>query len=192
MDAKEAGRELLARTCEYLDALPFDVKVLQEAVADPDLDREAREIAAGVVHHVLGHHESKLEPLLHDVFLVRLGFEQVRQKGGAGAAAFCERFSDIYGRLDEDLDCFRSSLGDEIWAWLGGRVSGAVRVLLRGRKATEYVDNGDALDELYDDCIEFQTNYKLDAQTVRNRMRRPEQIIEILQRRHAEDSKRRP
>jgi hypothetical protein len=193
MDAKEAGRELLGRTCEYLVALPFDVKVLQEAVADPDLDKGARELAAGVVHYVLSHQDSSHhERLLDSVFLVRLGFQHVREQGGDGADAFRQRFSELYGRLDEDLGCFQAALGPELWAWLAGRLAIAARVPFKGRKVTEYVDDQEALDQLYEDCLEFQTNFSVSEPQLRNRVRRPEQIVELLQRRHAEDSKRRP
>lgn len=198
MDAKEAGRELLSRTCEFLISLPFDVKALQEAVADPDLDQGARELAAGVVHHVLVHQDrANYERMLDSVFLVRLGFHSVRERGGDNAATFASRFTDVYERLDDDLACFRAALGEDLWAWLGARLGVASRLPYKGRRVAEYVaDGGDsgegALDQLYEACIEFQTNYSVSEQQVRNKLRRPEQIVEILQRRHAEDSKKRP
>ena len=43
-----------ARWGEYLVSLPFDLKLLQEAVADPELPRELRELAATVLINALG------------------------------------------------------------------------------------------------------------------------------------------
>src|SRR5439155_951561 len=53
MRPKETEARFLSILSEYLVSLPFDLKILQEAVADPDLDRSAREVAAGAIVHTL-------------------------------------------------------------------------------------------------------------------------------------------
>ncbi|MCS6915808.1 MAG: hypothetical protein RMK29_16635 [Myxococcales bacterium] len=193
MVAKEVGREFLSRACEYLISLPFDVKALQEAVSNQDLEREARELAAGVVIYTLNHHQegNGIERFIDSVFLVRIAFEQVVLRGGEGSHAFRERFAEIYGALDRDIDVFRSYLGPELWSWLNGRLPAFSRLTLKGKRPRQYVDDTEALDQLYEDCLDFQTNYNITEAQVQNRLRRPEQIAEYLQRRHAEDSKKR-
>src|SRR2546423_134020 len=83
MDAKEKERRFLSMLGDYLVSLPFDLKVLQEAVADPDLDRTAREIAAGTIVHSLLPQEGDV-PLRYvdDVFMVREALAQVAARGG--------------------------------------------------------------------------------------------------------------
>lgn len=193
MDAKEVGREFLSKACEYLISLPFDVKALQEAVSDQDLEREARELAAGVVIYTLNHHQegNGIERFIDSVFLVRIAFEQVAVRGGDGSGAFRDRFAEIYSTLDDDLEVFRSYLGPELWGWLSGRLSAFSRLTLKGKRPTQYVEDTETLDQLYEDCLDFQTNYNITEAQVQNRLRRPEQIAEFLQRRHAEDSKKR-
>lgn len=193
MDAKEVGRALLAKTCEYLVSLPYDVKALQEAVSAPDLEKGARELAAGAVIYALHHSQegSGHERFFDSVFLVRMAFAEVLAQGGDGAAVFRERFPDVYERIDEDLGCFETALGPELWAWLGGRLTSSVRLPHKGKRASEYTDDEEALDQLYEDCVDFQTNYSVTEAQLGNRLRRPEQIAEVLQRRHA-DSKKRP
>src|SRR5688572_20545643 len=104
MAPKETEHRFISRLSEYLVSLPFDLKVLQEAVSDPDLDRSARELAAGAVMHTLLPQEGEAGPLrfADDVLMVRAALKEVSQQGGEGAAAFRDRFSEIYGGLDED------------------------------------------------------------------------------------------
>src|SRR6185369_11840150 len=108
MSTKETEQRFISRLSEYLVSLPFDLKVLQEAVSDPDLDRSARELAAGAVMHTLLPQEGEAGPLrfADDVLLVRAALQAVGEKGGEGAAAFRDRFNEIYGALDEDVQLF--------------------------------------------------------------------------------------
>jgi hypothetical protein len=191
METKEVLRAFLARFCEHLGSLPFDLKILQEAVADADLERGTRELAAGVVIHALGPHEgSGPERFIEDVLLVRLALEQVRRRGGEEAAAFAGRFPEVYEGLDADLALFARALGPELWGWLEGRVSRCSQVPFKGKRAAGYVADEEALDALYEDGLAFQTNYDVTEAQVQNRLRRPEQLIEHLHRRRSEEQRR--
>lgn len=193
MDAKEVGSKFLARVCEYLVSLPFDLKILQEAVSDPDLERKARETAAGVLVHVLSRHEGAgPERYLEDVLLLRIALRRVAAEGGDGAAAFTGRFADVYGTLEDDLQLFERFLGRELWAWLFARSGSFGRLLWKGKRPDAYVDDQEALDDLYEDGLTFQTNYDLTDAQVGNKLRRPEPLLDLLTRRHAEDLKKRP
>src|SRR5438132_624320 len=104
METKEVGREFLSRVCDYLVSLPFDLKVLQEAVADLDLDPEVRQLCAGVLMHALCPREGTgAERYIEDVFLLRVVLSALRESGGDGAAAFTARFGEVFGRMEEDL-----------------------------------------------------------------------------------------
>src|SRR5437867_4219090 len=106
METKEVGREFLSRVCDYLVSLPFDLKVLQEALSDLDLDPGARELCAGVLIHALCPREgSGAERYIEDVFLLRVALSGLLEggSGGDGAAAFRARFGEVYARLQDDV-----------------------------------------------------------------------------------------
>lgn len=192
MDAKEVGRELLNRVCEYLISLPFDAKILQEGVADLDLDRGGREHAAGVLIHVLSHHEgSGPERYLDDVFLVRAALQRLAPLGGDGAEAFHARFPELYESLEGDVALFQQALGEELWQRVLQRTESFSRLSLKGRRAAQFVEDEEGLEMLYDEGLAFQTNYNLSETQVRNRLRRADQIVEHLQRRYAEGAAKR-
>ena len=184
MDEKEARRALLPIVWDYLVSLPYDAKILQEAAADADLPRDGRERAAAVLIHVLSRHEGQgPERYLEDIFLVRAALSRLGEGEGGEPAAFEARFGDVFGRLDEDIAVFSASLGDEVWQRLLQRTDGFGKLLLKGKRASQYIDDQESLDLLYEEGLEFQTNYNLTEAQVQNRLRRPEQVIEHLQRR---------
>jgi hypothetical protein len=191
MSPKETERSFLSKVSEYLVSLPFDLKVLQEAVSDPDLDRGARELAAGAVMHTLSPQEGEPGPLrfVDDVLLVRAALHRIVEKGGEGAKAFRDRFSEIYGTLDEDLRVFEEYLG-ETWRWLMSKVDGFSKSVYKGKRASQYIEDEQALSFLYEEGLEFQTNYNVSEEQVRNKLRRSEQVVENLKKRRAEEAKK--
>ena len=183
-------RGFLSSLSAQLLSLPFDLKVLQEAASDPDLDRSARELAAGAIMHTLLPQEGE-GPLRYvdDVLLVRAAFAAVARQGGDAFAAFRGRFAEIYDRLDGDVELYDSQLGS-LWRWLAGKVDHFHRLTYKGKRAAHYIENDEALSLLYEEGLEFETNYNVNEEQVRNKLRRCEQVIELLQRRHAEESKK--
>src|ERR1700744_2205183 len=120
---KEAERSFLEKVTEYLLSLPFDLKILQEAVTDPDLERGAREIAAGAITHTLGPQDGD-GPVrfVDDLLLVRAALKRVVADGGDAAKDFAARFdAEIYGKLDEDRAVFEEVLVD-LWPGLIGQL----------------------------------------------------------------------
>src|SRR5438552_12759474 len=107
-------RRFLSTVGRYLASLPFDLKVLFEAKDDPDLDRQAREIACGAILYVLTRGdvagEKNIIGFVDDVILVRLALKAISDRGGEGAGAFRERFADQYDQLDDAISCFREFL----------------------------------------------------------------------------------
>lgn len=192
MQSTEIGREFLTRVSEYLVTFPFDLKILQEAITEPDLERSARELAASVLIGSLSPQEgSGPERFVDDVVLLRITLARIAKEGGEEAAGFCTRFGEVYSKLDDDLRIFEQSLGPELWSWLSARPASFCRLPLKGKRASQYVDDPSSWDQLYEDGVDFQTNYDVTEAQIQNKLRRPEQLIEILQRRHAEDIKKR-
>src|SRR5258707_10128000 len=99
---KDLERRFLETLSRSLVSLPFDVKVLLEAVADPELEHAVREIAAATVVHVITPKEGNVEaPVRHteDVVLLRLALARIQAGGGEGAPPFFQRFAQNYARL---------------------------------------------------------------------------------------------
>ena len=72
---KEVERRFLETLSRALVSLPFDVKVLLEGVADPDLEHDVRELAAATVVHIITPKDGNVEPYARhaeDVILLRL------------------------------------------------------------------------------------------------------------------------
>jgi hypothetical protein len=190
MGAKEAERPFLERVSEYLLSLPFDLKILQEAVTDPDLDRSAREVAAGtIIHSLLPQEGDSPGRYVDDVLLVRAAFKRVVAEGSDGAKAFAERFNDVYGRLDEDLALFQQALGD-LWPWLSAKLSNFPKLVYKGKRPAQCLDDDEAASFLYEEGLEFQTNYNVTEEQVRNKLRRADTLIDILHRRRADEAKK--
>ena len=192
MQSTEIGREFLTRVSEYLVTFPFDLKILQEAITEPDLERSARELAASILISSLSPQEgSGPERFVDDVVLLRIALSRIAKEGGDGAEGFCTRFGEVYGKLEDDLRVFEQCLGPELWSWLCGRLGTFCRLPLKGKRANQYVDDQSSWDQLYEDGVDFQTNYDVTEAQIQNKLRRPEQLVEIIQRRHAEDIKKR-
>jgi hypothetical protein len=189
--ATEAERAFLEKIGEYLISLPFDLKILQEAVTDPDLERAAREIAAGTIVHTIGPQEGEgILRYVDDVLLLRAAYSRVVADGSEGAKAFVERFDgEVYGKLEGDLKVFAEVLGD-LWPWLTGKLDAFRKPPYKGKTPAQYVDDDEAASFLYDEGLEFQTNYNVNEDKVRNSVRRLDPIVEQLNKRRAEEAKK--
>jgi len=190
MSDQETERRFLSLLGEYLVSLPFDLKVLQEAVADPDLDRQARELAAGAIVHTLLPQDGE-SPFCYidDALIVRGALSQVLEQGGEGASAVRQRFPDVFGSLEESVAVFSQQLGPT-WTWLTGKIAGFPKLQFKGRRAGQYVDDDESQAALYDEGLEFETNYTVTEQQVSNRLRRIEQVTELLTRKRSDEARK--
>ena len=137
-------RTFLEAMSRALVSLPFDLKVLLEAVADPDLEREARELAAATVVHVITPKDGNVDAPLRfteDVVQVRLAVIKIGAEGGEGAPAFRERFAEDFARFEEELKLFRQTLGNEIVDWLDGRWAMLLKGVYAKKKIPMFVDD---------------------------------------------------
>jgi hypothetical protein len=189
--AKDLEKPFLERISEYLVTLPFDLKILQEAVTDPDLDRKCREIAAGtIIHTILPQEGESPQRYVDDVLFVRAALHRIANENSEGAKAFKERFaSEVYDRLEDDIHVFAGALGD-LWPWLESKLDTFGRQMLKGKRPQQCLDDEEAASFLYEEGLEFQTNYSVDEAQVRNKVRRFDAILELLQKRRAEEAKK--
>ena len=190
MEPAEQERRFLSFVGGYLVSLPFDLKVLQEAVTDENLERPARDMAAGaIVHALLPQEGDKLLAYVDDVLLVRAALRAVADHGGDGGADFQQRFAEVYEHLDDEIAVLSAVLGDT-WTWLAGKIPGFARLLYKGRRAAQYVDDDEGQSLLFDEGLEFQTNYAVTEEQVRNRLRRLDQVTELLARKRADEARK--
>lgn len=186
MRPTENGQLFLSRVCDLLLSLPFDLKVLQEVIIDVELPQNIREQAAGVLVSAFGHQDgSGPERFIEDVFFLRITFGLIASSDNEEAERFRSRFDDIFGTLDDDLTLFSSYLGSELWNGLTTRSGSLGRLVYKAKRPAQYVSEEDTWDELYEDGLEFQTAYNISEEQVRNRLRRPEPICDLLQKRTA-------
>ena len=187
-------RQFLATLSEYLVSLPFDLKVLFEAKDDPDLDRNARETACGAILYVLTKidvaGEKNIIGYADDVVLVRLALASVVEKGGEGAQAFRERFSEIYGPLDKALATFRGFLGPDVYGWLAAKIETLPKLSYRNTRVPAYIDNDEDAEELYEQGLTFQTDYEITEQLLADKFKQTKPVLEHLQRRRQDEAKK--
>jgi uncharacterized membrane protein YkvA (DUF1232 family) len=192
---KELERRFLEAVSRHLVSLPFDLKVLYEALSDPDLEREAREVAAAAVVYVLSpsdivvDRDRKLASYVDDLILLRAALKRVAETGGEKAQAFVERFPDEYADLDDYNALYAQALGD-LYPWLVGKLDVFKKLLYKGRKAVDYIDDDEAATFLYGEWLTFQTDYDITEQTLSGRLRKGEPILEAMRRRRAEEAKK--
>jgi hypothetical protein len=192
---KDLERSFLETLSRALVSLPFDVKVLLEAVSDPELEHAVREIAAATVIHVITPKEGNVEaPVRHaeDVVLVRLALAKIAAEGGEGAEAFRDRFAENYGRLDEELQLFRDSFGSDIVDWIDSRWAGLLKAVYGKKKVSLFVDDEEVGTFLYDEGLRFGTEYPITEKSLAGRVKQAQPFIDHLSRKRDQDRRKIP
>jgi len=190
---KDLERSFLDTISRTLVALPFDVKVLLEAVADSDLEHDVREVAAATVVHVITPKDGNVDApvrFAEDVVLLRLALRKIAAEGGEGAPAFRERFAENYGRLDDELAMFRQVLGDEIVDWLDSRWAALGKAVYSKKKIPMFVDDEEVGNFLYDEGLRFGTLYPITEKSLAGRVKQVQPFIDHLARKRDQDRKR--
>jgi len=190
--AQDLERRFLALISEWLLALPHDLKVLFEAKDDPNLERKAREIAAGAILYVLNPDTSSEEKFIgfaNDAIVLRTALAAIVEHGGEGAGDFRSRFDDYYGSLDADLDLCRQAMGDT-YSWLAGKIDNLPKQVYKGKKVPQYIDDEEHSESVYEDGLAFATEFPIDEGKLGMRLKKPETLLEPLRRRAIEERKK--
>jgi hypothetical protein len=189
---RDLERRFLSTVTGWLLSLPHDLKVLFEAKDEPNLDRAARETAAGAILYVLNPDTSGEENFVgfaDDAILLRAALQQVVAQGGEGADAFRSRFDEYYATLDADLDLCKQAMGDT-FAWLNTKIVSLPKQTYKGKRAPLYIDSEEDAELLYEDGLAFATDYPIDEDKLGMRLKRPETLLEPLRRKAAEEKKK--
>jgi hypothetical protein len=186
-------RRFLATVSGWIVSLPHDLRVLLEAKDDPNLDRPARETAAGAILYVLSPEslggDNEVVEYADDAILVRAALDAVLRKGGEGAPPFRDRFPEYYDTLADDLDVCKQAMGDA-YAWLAAKVEQLPKQQYKNKKVPQYIDDDESVTDLYEDSLAFQTDYPIDEDKLGMRLKRPETLLEPLRKKAAEEKKK--
>lgn len=194
MTAESNEKLFVQRIRELLVSLPYDLKVLFEAMSDGDLPQEARVAAAGGAIYCL----SPSDPIpdsagvlgfVDDVVVVRLTLELLLKLGGEEAADYPRRFSEQFAGLSEDIALIHAYLGDTM-SWLEKRVLNKLhRRRYKGKDAVGYLKDDDALEFLYNEGITFTTDYEIDEDKA-SRLQNGQSVRDVFKRRKEEEERR--
>ena len=190
---KDQEREFLEVYSKALVSLPFDVKVLLEAVTDADLEHAVRELAAAAVVHIIAPKDGNVDrPLRHaeDVVLVRLALRKIVAEGGEGAEAFKSRFEEIYTRLEDELTLFETAFGADAITWLDTKWPALGKVVYVRKKIPQFVDDEEVGTFLYDEGLRFGTEYPLTEKSLAGRVKQGQPIVDHLLRKREQDRKK--
>lgn len=194
MSPESIEKRFVERMRQLLVSLPYDMKVLFEAVSDENLPQEARQLAAAAAIYCLSPSDPMQDTMgligyVDDVVCVRIALKRILELGGEDAASYPDRFLDEYGSLDEDLELMRAYLGDST-DWIARRLDrGAGKVRYKGKAASTYVDDVEAREFLYEEGQEFTTDYEIDEEAAA-RLQNGKPILDAFRRRSAEESRR--
>jgi hypothetical protein len=192
---KDLERSFLETVSKGLVSLPFDLKILLEAVSDADLEHPVRELAAAAVVHIITAKDGNVDPPVRhidDVVLLRLTLARIAAEGGEGAAAFRQRFSENYDALDGELQIFRRVLGDDVVDWLDSRWTALAKVVYAKKKIPMFVDDEEVGTFLYDEGLKFGTNYPISEKYLAGRVKQAQPFVDHLIRKRDQDKKKIP
>ena len=189
---QDASRQFLTTVSGWLVSLPHDLRILFEAKDEPNLDRVAREAAAGTIVFVLTPDKTADADFVRfadDAILFRAALQNIAKVGGEGAADFRERFAEYYRTLDTDLELCKQVMGDT-FDWIAGKLPVLGKQVYKGKKLPMYIDDEAAAEELYEDSLAFATEYTIDEDKLSVRLKKLDTLLEPLKRKAADDRKK--
>jgi len=190
---KELERRFLETISRTLVSLPFDLKVLLEAVADSDLEHETRVLAAATAVHVITPKEGNVDApvrFMEDVVQLRLALVKIAAEGGEGAPAFKQRFAEDYSKVDGELELFREIFGADVVEWLDSRWATLGKAVYAKKKIPTFVDDEEVGTFLYDEGLQFATNYPITEKSLAGRVKQVQPFIDHLARKRDQDKKK--
>ena len=178
----------------WLVSLPHDLKIAYDAMDDENLPRSSREIAAGAICYVVSPSDfvsdrnAAVASFADDALLLRLALKALVVDGGEDGDTFKGRFPEIFDGLDDDLAACGKVLGD-LLPWLEGKVPGLKNQPYKGKKATLFLDDDEAREELYEDGLAFRTDYPVDDKIIGDKLKKASTVTDVMRRRRAEEER---
>lgn len=178
----------------WLVSLPHDLKIAFDAMDDENLPRNARELAVGTIIYIVSPNDSVSDrndtvvSYTDDAVLLRLGLMKVVQLGAEDGEAFRDRYAELFDGISDQLQLCGSVLGD-LMAWLSSKVETLHKLDFKGKKIKAYLDDDEAREQLFDDGLEFRTNYPVDEERIGDKLKKASTILDVMRRRKAEEAR---
>jgi hypothetical protein len=188
---KEIERTFLETISRTLVSLPFDLKVLLEAVADSDLEHGTRELAAATVVHVITPKEGNVDPpvrFAEDVVLLRLALVRIAAEAASARVQGAVRRGVRPDRRGPGA--VPRLFGDEIVDWLDSRWATLGKAVYAKKKIAQFVDDEEVGTFLYDEGMGFATNYPINEKLLAGRVKQVQPFIDHLARKRDQDKKK--
>jgi len=192
----DIGRRFVDTLRDWLISLPHDLKILYEAAADENLDRAARELATGAIIYTITPNDfvssdrgDRFSGYADDCIILRMTLRRIAAKDDEDSQQFRDRFQDFFASLDEGLEVCKQAMGD-LYAWLDSRVDHLVELEYKSKKVANYLDDEELSELLYEDGLEFGTEYPVDEDDLADRFKKASTILEVIQRRKAEEDRK--
>jgi hypothetical protein len=192
---KDQERSFLETLARALVSLPFDLKVLLEAVSDPDLDLGAREIAAAAAVYIITPRDGNIEPYLRygeDAIVLRLAARKLGATGTDSAPLFRERFSEELRRFSDELAVFERACGAALMGWFDSRWPALRKATYARKKISVFIDDDEVGRFLYDDGLKFGTNYPISEKSLVGRLKQAQPVLDHLRKKWDQDRKKIP
>jgi uncharacterized membrane protein YkvA (DUF1232 family) len=179
----------------WLVSLPHDLKVLYEASADENLDRKLRELMVGAIIYVVSPNDfissdrDDFAGFADDCIMLRLSLRELDRQSDEDAEFFKTRFPDFFTRLGDELAVCEQAMAD-LFAWLASRVQDLRGLEYKGKKVAQYLDEDELVELLYEDGLGFRTEYPVDEENLSDKFKKASTIIEVIQRRKAEEDRK--
>lgn len=193
MTLESLEKRFVQRMRELLVALPYDMKVLFEAISDENLPLQARQLAAGAAIYCLSPSDpipdsTGLVGYCDDVVVVRVALKRFLELGGEDGKIYPERFPEQFGPLEPDLELMRAYLGSSM-DWIVGRLDKTLlKARYKGKDAITCIKEEEACVFLYEEGQDFTTRYEIDDKAVA-KLQSGKPVVEAFRRRMAEEAR---
>ncbi len=191
----QTGRRFVDTMRAWLISLPHDLKILYEVAADANLDRASRELAVGAIIYTvsptdyISSDRQDFSGYADDCIMLRLTLRKIVSDGGEDSKQFKTRFPEFFESLEEELGVCREAMG-ELFNWLDSRVDTLRGLEYKGKRVATFLDDAEASEFLYEDGLGFATEYPVDEEDLSDRFKKASTIIEVIQRRKAEEDRK--
>lgn len=194
MDSKATERRFIEMMSSWLASLPFDLKILYDAVDDENLDRKGRELIVGAIIYAISPNDAiadrhdSFASYCDDCILVRLALRQALDSDSHSEDAeyFKSRFPEFFEALPSELALCEKAMG-ELYHWLAAKLPTLSKLEYKGKSVSTYLDDEEAGEVLREDGLVFTTEYPVEEDTLGDKLKKASTILEALRRRRADE-----
>lgn len=185
MDAELSGR-FVNTMRSWLISLPYDLKILYEASTDENLSRETRELMIGAIIYAISPNDlisdrDNFASYADDCLLLRVALKNGVGSEDEDEEYFRSRFPEFFESLDAELATCEEALGD-LYGWLCSKVELLPKRSYKNRSVKQHFESEDLQEVLYEDGLEFRTEYPISEDDIYDRFKKASSVIDLLRR----------